>query len=60
MIAAVPLGVYVIVQVTLLIERLKLNSVLTSQNFNLPIQIQPQIFCVFALVSWTQILMYNK
>ncbi|CAD6570171.1 MAG: hypothetical protein ASARMPRED_003527 [Alectoria sarmentosa] len=42
-IAAVPLGVYAIVQ-----------------NFNLPIQIQPQVFCVFALFSWGQILVYNK
>ncbi|KAL8767890.1 MAG: hypothetical protein Q9194_005854 [Teloschistes cf. exilis] len=30
------------------------------QNFNLPIQIQPQIFCVLALTSWAQILIYNK
>ncbi|KAI4193831.1 MAG: hypothetical protein LQ350_008129 [Teloschistes chrysophthalmus] len=30
------------------------------QNFNLPIQIQPQIFCVLALTSWAQILIYNN
>ncbi|KAL8947015.1 MAG: hypothetical protein Q9222_006656 [Ikaeria aurantiellina] len=29
------------------------------QNFNIPIQIQPQIFCMLALVSWSQILIYN-
>lgn len=29
------------------------------QNFNIPIQIQPQIFCALALVSWVQILIYN-
>ncbi|KAI4140088.1 MAG: hypothetical protein L6R39_005964 [Caloplaca ligustica] len=30
------------------------------QKFNIPIQIQPQIFCCLALVSWTQVLIYNK
>ncbi|KAI9870755.1 MAG: hypothetical protein M1830_003580 [Pleopsidium flavum] len=30
------------------------------QNFNIPVQIQPQIFCVLSLVSWTQILIYNN
>ncbi|KAL9045596.1 MAG: hypothetical protein Q9214_001387 [Letrouitia sp. 1 TL-2023] len=30
------------------------------QNFNIPIQIQPQIFCALSLTSWTQILIYNK
>ncbi|MCJ1247576.1 hypothetical protein MMC30_004791 [Trapelia coarctata] len=29
------------------------------QNFNIPIQIQPQVFCVLALVSWAQILTYS-
>lgn len=29
------------------------------QNFNIPVQIQPQIFCVLSLVSWTQTLIYN-
>ncbi|MCJ1298464.1 hypothetical protein MMC08_001254 [Hypocenomyce scalaris] len=29
------------------------------QNFNVPVQIQPQIFCVLCLVSWCQILVYN-
>ncbi len=30
------------------------------QNFNIPIQIQPQIFCALSLTSWAQILIYNK
>ncbi|KAL9004264.1 MAG: hypothetical protein Q9188_002899 [Gyalolechia gomerana] len=30
------------------------------QKFNIPIQIQPQMFCVLALVSWAQILIYNN
>lgn len=30
------------------------------QNFNLPVQIQPQIFCMLSLVSWAQILIYNN
>ena len=29
------------------------------QNFNVPIQIQPQIFCLLSLVTWGQILHYN-
>ena len=29
------------------------------QNFNMPIQIQPQIFCLLSLVTWGQILHYN-
>ena len=30
------------------------------QNFAIPIQIQPQIFCILSLVSWAQILLYNN
>lgn len=30
------------------------------QNFNLPIQIQPQIFMALCLISWTQILIYHR
>ncbi|MCJ1257865.1 hypothetical protein MMC24_005691 [Lignoscripta atroalba] len=30
------------------------------QNFNIPIQVQPQVFCLLSLVSWTQILIYNN
>ncbi|KAF6239776.1 hypothetical protein HO173_002322 [Letharia columbiana] len=30
------------------------------QNFNMPIQIQPQVFCALALVSWGQVLIYNN
>lgn len=30
------------------------------QNFNIPIQIQPQVFCALALVSWVQILIYHN
>ena len=30
------------------------------QNFNIPIQIQPQVFCALSLVSWAQILIYNN
>lgn len=31
-----------------------------SQEVNLPLQIQPQIFGFFSLVSWGQILYYNQ
>lgn len=41
-------------------EGARSNKRLTSQNFNMPIQIQPQIFCVLSLVSWAQTLIYNK
>ncbi|MCJ1473082.1 hypothetical protein MMC13_001732 [Lambiella insularis] len=30
------------------------------QNFNIPIQIQPHIFCALAMVNWAQILIYNN
>ncbi|KAL8900093.1 MAG: hypothetical protein Q9207_005861 [Kuettlingeria erythrocarpa] len=30
------------------------------QNFNIPIQVQPQAFCCLALISWAQILIYNN
>ncbi|KAI9671229.1 MAG: hypothetical protein M1829_004636 [Trizodia sp. TS-e1964] len=29
------------------------------QNFNIPLQIQPQIFCTLALLAWAQILIYH-
>lgn len=32
----------------------------STQNFNIPIQIQPQIFCCLALTTWSQILIYNQ
>lgn len=35
-------------------------TLIPLQKFNIPIQIQPQIFCTLALVSWAQILIYNK
>lgn len=30
------------------------------QNFSIPLQIQPQIFCALVLVSWAQTLIYHK
>lgn len=33
---------------------------LTGKKFNIPVQIQPQIFAALSLVSWTQILIYNQ
>lgn len=30
------------------------------QNFNIPIMVQPQCFCVLCLVSWGQCLLYGK
>ena len=30
------------------------------QNFNIPVQVQPQVFGFLALVSWAQILIYTK
>jgi hypothetical protein len=31
-----------------------------AQNFNIPLQIQPQMFMSLCLVSWAQILVYGK
>lgn len=30
------------------------------QNFNIPIQVQPQCFGVLSIVAWVQILMYSQ
>jgi len=30
------------------------------QNFNIPIQIQPQCFCALCLLSWAQCLRYGR
>ncbi|ORY68589.1 uncharacterized protein BCR38DRAFT_335993, partial [Pseudomassariella vexata] len=30
------------------------------QNFNIPIQVQPQCFMLFCLISWTQTLVYSR
>lgn len=30
------------------------------QNFNIPLQVQPQMFMSLCLVSWAQILMYHQ
>ncbi len=30
------------------------------QNFNIPIQIQPQCFCLFCLVNWGQCMYYSR
>ena len=30
------------------------------QNFNIPIQVQPQVFMALCLVSWVQILIYGQ
>lgn len=31
-----------------------------SQNFNIPLQVQPQVFMALCLVSWAQILLYHR
>lgn len=31
-----------------------------AQNFNIPVQIQPQCFCLLCLVSWAQCKYYSK
>lgn len=31
-----------------------------AQNFNIPLQVQPQVFMALCLVSWAQILVYGK
>jgi uncharacterized protein with PQ loop repeat len=31
-----------------------------SQNFNIPLQIQPQFFCLFCAVSWGQCMYYGR
>ena len=33
---------------------------ISYENFNIPLQIQPQAFLALSLVSWVQILLYNK
>ena len=30
------------------------------QNFNIPLQVQPHIFCVLSFISWGQVLVYNN
>lgn len=30
------------------------------QNFNVPLQVQPQVFMALCLISWVQILIYNQ
>lgn len=30
------------------------------QNFNIPLQVQPQIFCVFSMISWAQCMVYSR
>ena len=60
---AVPFGVYAIVQV-----RPYSHDILHdrdgyadgSKNFNIPLQIQPQVFCALSFVTWAQILVYNQ
>lgn len=37
-----------------------MGAYLILQQVNLPLQIQPQLFGVFSLVSWGQILYYNQ
>ena len=31
-----------------------------SQSFNVPLQIQPQFFCLFCMVSWGQCMVYSR
>ncbi len=31
-----------------------------AQNFNIPIQVQPQIFMTLCLISWAQTLRYHR
>lgn len=33
---------------------------MSGKNFNIPLQLQPQAFSALSLVSWSQILIYNK
>lgn len=56
---AVPFGVYAVVQVSSISSKHEAQA-LTTQNFNIPIQIQPQVFCVLALIVWAQILVYSQ
>jgi hypothetical protein len=30
------------------------------QNFNIPLQVQPQIFMALCLIAWAQILLYHR
>lgn len=35
-------------------------GLLTGKKFNIPVQVQPQVFAALSLVSWSQILIYNQ
>lgn len=37
-----------------------MGAYLILQQVNIPLQIQPQIFGFFSLVSWCQVLYYNQ
>ena len=38
-----------------------MQGMLTSgKNFNIPLQLQPEAFSALSLISWAQILIYNK
>ena len=42
------------------LEGLAVHPADVFKNFNIPLQVQPQVFLVLSLVSWSQILIYNK
>lgn len=66
----VPMGIVYVLTVLRLIWNLMLIKSSTGgvpfgtysivQNFNIPIQVQPQVFMVLCLASWTQILIYGQ
>ncbi|GCB25948.1 uncharacterized membrane protein YDR090C [Aspergillus awamori] len=67
---AVPMGVYLILQVNAILQFVHQVLVMTRkvevltthecQEVNLPMQIQPQIFGTFSAIIWAQILHYDQ
>ena len=60
MLGAVPFGIYSIVQVSSHWLYPAHDFSNNQQNFNIPIQVQPQCFGLLCLVCWGQTLVYHK
>jgi len=58
--AVPPLGIYAIVQVSSKSGFLATEVSNRQQNFNIPLQLQPQIFGLEALFCWAQTLIYAQ
>ena len=54
------MGVYAIVQVCYEWLHSMQGKLTSGKNFNIPLQLQPEAFSALSLISWAQILIYNK